>query len=148
MIAAFTLQRIVPLLISSVAIGLVVLAGMLAFVLPGLILFSLYLYVPGFVTVTKDSSLPALFRRSYTFARAHAVGTLLIVAIFAVAFGISFGVEDGLERLSELYVNRIPRIAFDTFDISFSVVMSMGLHVWVAEYFIEGIALNAGERKT
>ncbi len=141
----FTLQRIAPLLISSVAIGLVVLAGMLAFILPGLILFTLYLYVPNFITVTQKTPLMATFRRSSSFARAHASGTLVIVAVFAVAFGISFALEDGLQTVSEVYAGRgVPRLLFDIIDITFSVGLGMCLQTWVAEFFIESIA----ERKT
>lgn len=141
----FTLQRIAPLLTSAVAIGLVVLAGMLAFILPGLILFTLYLYVPAFITVTQKTPLLATFRRSFSFARAHASGTLVIVAVFAVAFAISFALEDGLQTVSEAYAGAgVPRLLFDIIDITFSVALGMCLQTWVAEFFIESVA----ERKT
>lgn len=123
------------LLLSGLVVGLAVLVGLRAFVIPGVLLFALYLYVPDLLAREPGSSLLLALKRSWRFASENMAGVAGIVVAFALLVITSFLLDQALQNVAE--PEGALAWAFKVVDVGFSLVTGMWLHAWVASFFIE-----------
>jgi len=137
--------RLPQIFSAGVIVGIAVLVGMRAFLLPGAAIFALYLYVPDFTLLPQPVALMGLFRRSWRFAVQQNLSTLGIVAGIGFIFLLSFALDQLLAHFHEIQNGSgIRPLLWDAADLLFSLVAGMWLHTWVAHFF----AAHFPERKT
>ena len=130
--------KIRPLLIASIALGSLAGLGLVAYIIPGLLLMTLFLFVPHVITLDPPTSLWAYVTRSKRLVSRHPfVSFFIVVFSFGLSallfllgehFGTYYGVAGSTDfgRLSILIATRS----------LFSMFGALIIDVWVAAFFL------------
>lgn len=129
-------SRLAPLLVGGTMVGLTVLIGMRAFILPGVLLFALYLFLPDLIVSHREFTLLAQLRRSWRFAVQNAAVTVVILIVFGIIFIASYGLDQLGPAREGLLTSDWRRWGAELADITFSVLTGMWLHLWVANLYV------------
>jgi len=154
MVRAFknVLRQWIPLVAASIISGVVILAGFYAYLVPGIIVMGLYLFLPQLIIDEPGSALMIYFNRSWRLARAHVWATttlvLIILAITMAAYFSDAMIVAALGRFFASGTETVPPFfqwAARGGQLVLTLVGEAMADLWVCCYFLQ-IRLEGGNK--
>lgn len=127
------------LLGSAVVSGVLFAVGVMAYVIPGILLMVFYLFVPNLILTEPKAPLSSYFYRSSAIAKKN-FATVLFAVVGALVFFVLFqrlGIVIGTQIMDDMNSEPLGKILLITVIMTCSMVVNALVNIWLSYFYLE-----------
>ncbi len=135
--------QLVPLFTGSLITGAVILAGFYAYLIPGILVMCLYLFLPQVIMNEPGQPLMVYFNRSWKMARSHIWSTLALVTAILIITLLGYFSDIGFAMtIGPAFLHFVPSqtallVASRGTQLCLTIVGEAVADLWVCCYFLK-----------